>query len=531
MSSERQHTDIPVWSIEPRTGYAVEKVAVESSAADVDTVVRAAAAAASALDGLGNVGRAVLLRDMADALEADTDQIVDAADRETALGAGRLRGELARSSHQLRLFAEVLDDGGYLDVAIDHADPGAIPAPRPDLRRMLVPLGVVGVFGASNFPLAFSVPGGDTASAFAAGCPVVVKAHPAHPLTAKLCAASLRRAIAQAGLPEATLGLVFGHHAGELLVAHPLIRAVGFTGSLRGGRALYDLANARPDPIPFFGELSSLNPVVITPGAAATRAAEIATGLAASFTAGAGQFCTKPGLALLPADDGGRRIKALLADTVPQTNAAVMLTENIRAAFVDGVSQLTHLDGVEVIAIGEPNAAAGAIDAIPTLLATTARQLVAHQTLREECFGPVLVLAEYRDEDELLAAIDSLEGSLTATVHASPAEEQPAAIAGRVATRLLERAGRLVWNGYPTGVAVTWAMQHGGPYPASTAAMTTSVGTAAIQRFLRPVAYQSAPESLLPAALRDDNPLSLPRRVNGQPQLPTSAQIPRIRAE
>jgi NADP-dependent aldehyde dehydrogenase len=495
-----------VWSIDARTGERVEVVARQATPDQVDAAVRAADAAGVALRGAGLAGRAALLRAMADAIEADGDAIVAAADRESALGEPRLRGELGRSSFQLRLFAEVLEDGGYLELTIDHADPAARPAPRPDLRRLLIPVGVVGVFSASNFPLAFSVPGGDTASALAAGCAVVVKAHSGHPKTSEVCAAALRRAAASVGLPEDVVTLAHGRQAGIDLVNHPLVKAVGFTGSVGGGRALFDAANARPEPIPFYGELGSINPLVVTPAAAAERAEIIAKGLAASFTGGVGQFCTKPGLAFVPAGADGERLVGALAQAASEIPGGPMLTPSIRDGFLSGSAERVKHPGVRAVL-----APTGAVS--PHVLVAPASAL--DDLLVEECFGPLVLVVEYASDDELLAALEQVPGSLTATVHCG--ESDP--LAARVAEKVVEQAGRLVFNGFPTGVAVTWAMQHGGPYPATTFPAHTSVGTTAIRRFLRPVAYQDAPAEILPAELREDNPLGLPRRVDGRYEL------------
>ena len=320
-----------VVSTDPRTGETVEVVAQETSTAEVDRLCGAALAAAPALDGLGRAGRAALLRALADALEARRDDVVTVADRETALGPTRLNGELTRTGYQLRLFADVLDEGSYLEAAIDHA--GDTPmGPRPDLRRMLVPIGPVAVFGASNFPLAFSVPGGDTASALAAGCPVVVKAHGSHPATSQLVFDVLVQAAHEAGAPDGTLGIVHGLQAGADLVAHPAIRAVGFTGSVNGGRALLEIIERRPDPVPFFGELSSLNPVVVTPAAAAERGGRIGGELVGSFTLGGGQFCTKPGLAFVPAGPEGDAVVDAMAEAVRGSAAPVLLNAGIAAS-------------------------------------------------------------------------------------------------------------------------------------------------------------------------------------------------------
>jgi NADP-dependent aldehyde dehydrogenase len=503
-----------VLSIDPRTGEAVEVVAPETTTEEVDRLCAAALAAAPGLDALGRAGRAALLRALADALEARRDDVVAVADREAALGPARLNGELTRTCYQLRLFAEVLEEGSYLEAAIDHA--GETPmGPRPDLRRMLVPIGPVAVFGSSNFPLAFSVPGGDTASALAAGCPVVVKAHSSHPATSKLVFEVLSEAARKAGAPEGTLGVVYGQRAGARLVAHPAIRAVGFTGSVTGGRALLQIIEQRPDPIPFYGELSSLNPVVVTPSAAAERGDTIGRELVGSFTLGAGQFCTKPGLTFVPAGPDGDRVVEALAEAIRGTGAQVLLNEGIAASYGRISDSLAEAPGVEEIARGADRAGQG-FEAVPRLLSTTAADLPAEVT--EECFGPVSVVARYDGEKELFPALETMPSSLTATVLRGQDEtELPLAISQQVRGR----AGRLVYDAYPTGVAVSWAQHHGGPWP-STNSQHTSVGTTAIRRFLRPVTWQGAPQEVLPEELTGDY-RGIPRRVDGKLELPGGA--------
>jgi NADP-dependent aldehyde dehydrogenase len=471
--------------------------------ADVDDAVAQAMTVMPALAAAGCAGRARLMLAIADELHADGDAIVELADRETALGLPRLRGELARTVHQLRLFADVLSEGGYLEVTIDHADPDAAPAPRPDLRRMLVPVGPVAVYAASNFPLAFSVAGGDTTSALAAGCPVVVKVHSGHPHTSLRCGAAVRQGATVAGLPEDVLQLVQGRSAGVALVRHDDIQAVGFTGSVEGGRALYDIAVSRPRPIPFYGELGSINPFVVTPAAAAERAEEIGRGLAGSFTLGLGQFCTKPGLAFVPdGEDGERLIQALVGAAAPVPGGR-MLTPAIRDSFHAGADERAAQPGVRTVL-----AAKG--ESKPRVLLTRAPTMP--DMLLDECFGPLVVVVEYNGSAQLSAALNRVPGSLTATIHCGQKDE----IVATVVRQLIDKVGRMVFNGYPTGVAVTWAMHHGGPYPSSTFPHHTSVGATAIRRFLRPVAYQDAPEAQLPLELREDNPLRLPRRVNGR---------------
>ncbi|MFF9014293.1 aldehyde dehydrogenase (NADP(+)) [Streptomyces sp. NPDC014870] len=497
----------PVWSVDPRTGKPREQVAVEATVEDVDRAVTAASAAREAL--ADRAVRAALLRTAADLLDEARPEVVETADAETALGPVRLTGELARTTAQLRAFADVVDEGSFLDVRIDLPDPTATP-PRPDLRRWKIPLGVVAVYAASNFPLAFSVPGGDTASALAAGCPVVVKAHPDHPATSELCASLLRRAAAKVGLPEDVVGLLHGFDAGVALVRHPLVAAAGFTGSVRGGRALFDAAAARPVPIPFHGELGSLNPVVITEAAAEERAAEIGTGLAASVTLGQGQFCTKPGFVLAPAGEAGDRFVAALTDAIGAAEPGVMLDRRIRGTFLTGTYELASSEGVTAPVHPGPaspsTVRAGFVTFDAGLLLARHREGY-HGAFVSEYFGPVTLVVRYASRAEVTAVLGLLPGNLTATLQM--AEEDPEAAS--LLAELTPLAGRVLVNGWPTGVAVSAAQHHGGPYPATTST-STSVGATAIERWLRPVTYQSTPQHLLPPELRDGNPLGLPRR-------------------
>ncbi|MFG3493444.1 aldehyde dehydrogenase (NADP(+)) [Streptomyces sp. NPDC047928] len=501
-----------VWSVDPRTGKRRERVAVEATAGDVDAAVRAAHDARGALGD--RAVRAAFLRTAAGRLEAAKERLIAAADAETALGTARLTGELARTCYQLRAFADIVDEGDFLGVIIDHPDDSATP-PIPDLRRYKVPLGVVAVYSASNFPFAFSVPGGDTASALAAGCPVVVKAHPDHPETSEAVAAVLREAAAEHGVPEAVVGLVHGFDAGVELVRHPLVAAAGFTGSVRGGRALFDAAAARPVPIPFHGELGSLNPVVVTEAAAAERAEQIGAGLAGSMTLGVGQFCVKPGLVLVPSGAAGDQLVKSLTDAVGAVAEGVLLDHRMRDNFVAGVAERAALPGVDAPvapgAAGDHAVAAGFLTVPASRLAAEG----AHDVLLEECFGPVTVVARYEDDSEVTSVLTRLPGNLTATVHLSSAEAEGEGDAAAVLAALTPLAGRVLVNGWPTGVAVAPAQHHGGPYPATTST-STSVGGTAVERWLRPVTYQSTPEALLPPELRDANPLGVPRRVDGR---------------
>ncbi|GAA4682399.1 aldehyde dehydrogenase (NADP(+)) [Frondihabitans cladoniiphilus] len=476
----------------------------ETSASRLDALVSASVGAARPAADASDEDRARWLESVAARLDLHADELVPLADAETHLGTPRLTGELARTTAQLRLFAAVLREGSFLEATIDHANPDAIPA-HGDLRRLLVPLGPVAVFAASNFPFAFSVAGGDTASAFAVGCPVVVKAHPGHPRLSQRVAALVTESLADAGAPEGLFGLIEGVDAGIALVEHPAIRAAGFTGSVAGGRALFDRAAGRPSPIPFYGELGSVNPVVVTAAAAEARGTELAQGLAASFTQGAGQFCTKPGVVFVPSGVG---FEDAVVAAVPDL-AATLLTPAIRAGFGRGLAALAAESGVTVLA-GDAAQDTDVVEAGPVVLATDVAAAVAHPAaLLEECFGPVTLLVRYDTPEELLRGVRAVPGSLTATLHAQPDED----LADLVAA-LRDRAGRLLFAGWPTGVAVTWSQHHGGPYP-STTSIHTSVGSTAARRFQRPVAYQDAPAALLPAALRDDNPLGIVRRVDG----------------
>ena len=495
-------------SVDPRTGLVVEDVAPESTPDDVDAAVVAAQLAAPVLEALGATGRAAVLEGMADALEADREMLVELADRETALGRPRLPGELTLTIYQLRFFAGVIRDGAYLEAVIDPAHESPM-GPLADVRRYLVPLGPVAVFGASNFPFAFSVAGGDTAAVIAAGCPVVAKAHSSHPALSAAVHRAVVRGAEAAGAPEGTIGLVFGRDGGTALVTHPGIRAVAFTGSTAGGRALFDLASARPDPIPFFGELGSLNPLTVTPAAAAERSAAIAQGWVASFTLGTGQFCTKPGLALVPAGADGDVFRDAAFAAVAAVSPSTMLNGAMRDAYLDGTARIGSVDGIslETRLLGETEG----FVVSPTLVETTTESLRAEGSpLLAECFGPVGVLARYADEADLLDILGRMEGSLTASVHIGDGETD---LPARVLDAAQRFAGRVLVNGFPTGVAVNWSMVHGGPWPASTNAAHTSVGATSIRRFLRPVAFQNVPDELLPPELRDANPLGIPRRT------------------
>ncbi|WP_194396601.1 aldehyde dehydrogenase (NADP(+)) [Microbacterium atlanticum] len=482
--------------------------ATTTSATELDALASAAAAAAPVWRAADAATRASWLRAAADALDAHVDELVAVADEETRLGETRLRGEVGRTTGQLRLFATVVEEGSYLELTVDDADPSAVP-PRPELRRLLVGVGPVAVFSASNFPFAFSVAGGDTSSALAAGNPVIVKAHSGHPRLSQRTAEIVAGALVDAGAPEGSLALVTGREAGNVLVQHPLIRAAGFTGSLGGGRALFDLAAGRPDPIPFYGELGSLNPVVITRAAVAARGEILAQGLVGSFTLGVGQFCTKPGVVFVPEGAG---FEGLVAGFATGAAGGPLLTDRITEAFPSGIEHLESDPSVAVVAQGLP---AEPGSARPVVLSTDAASVAARpDTLLEECFGPVTLLARYSSAEELHAALQAVPGSLTATLHAEASDDVTA-----VVEVLARKAGRVLFSGWPTGVAVTWSQQHGGPWPATTS-LHTSVGATAIRRFLRPVVYQDAPAALLPDVLRDESLAALPHRRNGVLRVP-----------
>jgi NADP-dependent aldehyde dehydrogenase len=479
--------------------------------AQLDSALSAASGARGPLAAGRPDQRAGWLRAVAGALEERREQLTDVAAHETHLPLGRLTSELTRTAFQLRLLADRTARGDYLDVRIDHADPDWPMGARPDIRRMKVPIGVVLVFAASNFPFAFSVAGGDTASALAAGCPVVVKANPGHLELSRATAAVLTVALAAAGAPDGTFGMIESDEDGRAAVLDPRVAAVGFTGSTRVGRMLYDLASARPVPIPFYGELGSTNPSVVTPAAAAERPAEIAAGFVGSFTLGAGQFCTKPGWLLVPA---GSDLPAEIAKLVAEAPAQPMLNERIRAGFGAALGDLAGTDGFAVLAGSLPAADSDtALDARPVLLSAPIASLLADPELIDrEVFGPAATVVTYEHIDEPAALARLLPGQLTASVHAAAAADPDAA---KLVAALSGHAGRVLWNQWPTGVTVSDAQQHGGPYPATTAPATTSVGTAAIERWLRPVAYQNTPAGVLPYPLRDDNPWQVPQLIDG----------------
>jgi len=480
-------------SVNPRTGEEFGPLWPETTAGQLDEICAAAARAAVALRRTSGQQRAGYLDAIASALEARRDELVATADAETALGSPRLPGELNRTVFQLRFLGEAAADGGYRDASVSAPTDSPMGA-LPDLRRSVVPIGPVAVFAASNFPFAFSVAGGDTASAIAAGCPVVVKLHPSHPGLSTMVAEILTHALADAGAPTGTFAVVNGLDTGVRLVQHPAIRAVAFTGSLAGGRALFDLACARPDPVPFYGELGSLNPVVVTTAAARARGTSIGADWVGSVTLGGGQFCTKPGLLLVPSTDADAIVDGAAA-AIGAANAAVLLNGSVHARFHDGLGRLSA--HTSPVAESTSDTDEG-FRARPVVVRTTVSDALKSPDVLDEVFGPVGVVLEYDSLDDVAALVARLGGSLTMTVHGEDRDPD--------APRLVElasgAAGRVIWNGYPTGVAVSASMQHGGPWPSSTSPRDTSVGSAAIARFVRAVSYQSLPDWLLPQELR-----------------------------
>jgi NADP-dependent aldehyde dehydrogenase len=500
-----------VVSVNPATG---EERLLAISETSVDEVIRLSERAASVASDFALrplAWRARLLRAMADELEADSAHLVEVARRETALTGARLEGEVRRTAFQLRFFADVVTDGAFLHASIDHATDSPM-GPLPDLRRMQVALGPVAVFGSSNFPFAFSVPGGDTASALAAGCPVVIKAHPAHPETSLANFTALQRAASSFEFPDGLLALVFGFDAGVALVDAPAICAVGFTGSVPAGRALWARANARANPIPFYGELGSANPLVVTPAAAKERAREIGEGAASSMTLGVGQFCTKPGLLFVPQSDDGDELVSALVTSLKKMTPMTMLSAGIAEQFHSGV---TAIEGVERNhhLVGAPSEESRGADVAPQLFEIPAELYAdaSSRALRNECFGPLAVVIRYDDNDQLRSALHVTEPALTFSVFGSNGDADAKWLIELAETK----AGRVIMNAFPTGVGVSWSMQHGGPWPSTTSSSTTSVGAAGIDRWTRPVTFQSVPAELLPDALLDENPLEVPQRVDG----------------
>lgn len=495
----------------PLDGKPLEPAYVSAARADVERAVEAASEAALVLSTTSGADRAKLLRAIADGLDAAASSLIERAMLETALPRPRLTGEVARTSGQLRLFASVAEEGLWLNARIDTADPNRTP-PKPDVRSMLRPLGPVVVFGASNFPLAFSVAGGDTASALAAGNPVIVKAHSAHPGTSELVGHVLNDAIKTAGFPAGTFSLLFdaGYEVGAALVKHPAVKAVGFTGSFRGGRALMDLAGERKEPIPVYAEMGSTNPVFVLPGALAERGEALAIGLHGSFTLGGGQFCTKPGMVFVEEAHASSFSEKLRSSTAADSGFS-LLTEGIAKLFRKQVEERQQLAATVGAGPGEGFSAQG------TLFEVSGDAFLADEHLSEEVFGPTTLLVHCDSREQMMASARELDGHLTATVLGTDEDLAQHAELLRI---LEQKAGRVIFNSFPTGVEVNHAMVHGGPYPATSDGRSTSVGSLAILRFARPVAFQGMPQFALPPELQDANPNGVPQMWNGELRLP-----------
>jgi alpha-ketoglutaric semialdehyde dehydrogenase len=487
----------------------------EATAGEIDRAVRLAAGAFEDYRARPAGQKAALLDRIAAEIEALGEPLVERANQETALGVPRLTGERARTCNQLRMFARMLEEGSWVQARIDRAMPDRKPLPRPDLRRMLIPVGPIVSFAASNFPLAISVAGNDTASGLAAGCPVIVKAHPAHPGTSEMVAAAVTRAVRETGMPDGLFSLLHGrsHEVGLELVRHPLVKAVGFTGSLRAGRALFDAANARPEPIPVLAEMGSINPVFVLPGAMEQRGRQIAEGLKNSVTLGVGQFCTNPGLVVGMKGESTQQFLLHFAAALEGASPGTMLYEGIRLGFAAGTERLRKTPGVEVLVLAGGGSKMPSPPVCPMVFAADASTFVREPALHEEVFGPSTLVVTGGSKEELVQVARSLEGQLTATIHGTPVDLEH----HRDLIAILEqKVGRLIFNGFPTGIEPCNAVHHGGPYPATTDARTTSIGTPAAERFVRPVCYQDFPQAALPPELRDDNPRNIWRLVDGQ---------------
>ncbi|MGA8274578.1 MAG: aldehyde dehydrogenase (NADP(+)) [Candidatus Sulfotelmatobacter sp.] len=504
----------PSYAGDPTSGHRLQPGFIPATAEEVELAVRLASEAFGSFSRISGRDRGAFLRKIAAKIESIAGDIVERAGQETALPQARLQGETARTCAQLRLFAGVAEEGSWVEARIDRAEPDRKPAPRPDIRSLLRPLGPVVVFGASNFPLAFSVAGGDTASALASGNPVIVKAHAAHPGTSELVGQMVRESVRECGLSEGVFSLLFGSGAqiGTALMKHPWVKAGGFTGSRLAGRVLMDVAAARPEPIPFYAEMSSTNPVFILPGALRQRGEAIAAGLHTSFTMGAGQFCTKPGMVFLPHGNDGAAFTDKLRQLVTASAPFHLLTKTIHSSYHSALAG-RKADAVVTLVAEAPNVSQAAGFAVGSALFETDAAAFLGSELDAEIFGPTTLLVRHSSRDQILEIARTLEGHLTATIHGT--EQDLRDFADLIA--ILEgKVGRLVFNGFPTGVEVCHAMVHGGPYPSTSDGRSTSVGTRAIFRFTRPVCYQGFPDESLPEELKDANPLGIWRMVDGQ---------------
>lgn len=500
--------NLKFYGVDPTVDKNLESEFIESTTEEINEAIVLAEKAFYSYRKTTNEQRAQFLEAIGDEIMAIGDDLLERGSKETALPIARLTGERGRTVNQMKLFASLVRDGWYVESRIDTAQPDREPLPKPDVRQMKVPLGPVGVFGASNFPLAFSVAGGDTASALAAGCPVVFKGHPAHPGTSEYVASAIIKAAEKTGMPDGVFSMIIGPSisVGSALVKHPFIKAIGFTGSFRGGKALFDLANQRDEPIPVFAEMGSSNPVFILPDAQETRGSEIGKQLAGSVTLGVGQFCTNPGLTVLPKSAHSESLLQVMTESLNEFEGT-MLTKGIKEAFSQGIGKFS---GEGIKQLTKSSADDSVVGQAYQVEYSTFKE---NTSLAEEVFGPSTLVIDANDKQDILELARNLKGHLTATIIGTDKDLKEYA---ELVEILENKVGRIIFNGYPTGVEVCHSMHHGGPYPATTDSRTTSVGTGAIKRFLRPICYQDMPQDMLPDALKDGNPLGIWRLVDGE---------------
>jgi 2,5-dioxopentanoate dehydrogenase len=500
-------------AVNPATEEKISPVFHEATTNEINKAITKAENAFTIYSGKSGKEKAKFLETIAEEILELGDDLIERCNKETGLPIARLTGERGRTVNQLKLFAEILKEGSWVEARIETAIPDRQPLPKPDIRSMYKALGPVGIFGASNFPLAFSVAGGDTASALAAGCTVIFKAHPAHPGTCELVASAIIKAVKKINMPDGTFSMVHGrsNEVGMAIVNHPLIKAIGFTGSYKGGKAIYDSAVKRPEPITVYAEMGSTNPVFILPGALRERKEEIAKGLTTSVTLGVGQFCTNPGLVFIEESKDAEAFQKSAIENFINVDAGTMLTSRIQNAYQNGIKNITEKQGIQVLAKGKTS---GEIrEGIAYLFQANTNSFLNNENLQEEIFGPSTLTIIANNKEELLKAAQELHGHLTVTLQATREDLENY----KDLISVLERkAGRLIINGFPTGVEVCHSMVHGGPFPATTDSRSTSVGTLAVNRFVRPVSYQNFPDEILPDELKNDNPLSIWRLVNGE---------------